>query len=76
MLDKIFVAPSLNSLFITGFLLLYILYLLVTQFKQFIRLDFFKKITLLTLLVGAVGVHGLIHIGVEDSYDFNPYKWI
>ena len=76
MLDKILVAPSLNSLFITGFLLLYILYLLVTQFKQFLNLDFYKKTTLLALLVGAVGVHGLIHIGVEDSYNFNPYKWI
>ena len=76
MLDKFLVAPSLSSLFITGFLLLYIFYLLVTHFNHFINLDFYKKTTLLTLLVGAVGVHGLIHIGVEDSYGFNPYKWI
>jgi uncharacterized membrane protein YdcZ (DUF606 family) len=76
MLQQILVAPSLSSLFVTGFLLLYIFYLLVTQFKQFVNLDFYKKISLLALLVGAVGVHGLIHIGVEDSYDFNPYKWI
>lgn len=76
MLQQILVAPSLNSLFITGFLLLYIFYLLVTQFKQFVNLDFYKKVSLLALLVGAVGVHRLIHIGVEDSYDFNPYKWI
>jgi hypothetical protein len=76
MLEQILVAPSLNSLFVTGFLLLYILYLLVSQYKQFVHLDIYKKVTLLSLLVGAVGVHGLIHIGVEDSYGFNPYRWI
>lgn len=76
MIDRFIVAPSLNSLFITGFILLYIFYLLVTHFKQFINLDFYKKTTLLALLVGAIGVHGLIHVGVEDSYGFNPYKWI
>ncbi len=76
MLQQILVAPSLNSLFVTGFLLLYIFYLLVTHFKQFVNLDFYKKVSLLALLVGAVGGHGLIHIGVEYSYDFNPYKWV
>ena len=76
MLEQILIAPSINSLFITGFLLLYIFYLLVTHFNQFIKLDFYKKTTLLTLLVSAIGVHGLIHIGVENIYGFNPYKWI
>jgi hypothetical protein len=76
MLVNILIAPSVSCLFVTGFLILYILYLLVKHFRQFINLDFYKKSTLLSLLVGAVGVHGLIHIGVEDSYDFNPYKWI
>ena len=76
MLSNILIAPSLSSLFVTGFFLLYIFYLLVKHFKQFVNLDFYRKTTLLALLVGAVGVHGLIHIGVEDSYNFNPYKWI
>lgn len=70
------IAPSLNSLVITGFLLLYIFYLLVTHFKQFVSLDFYRKINILSLFVIAVGIHGLIHLGVEDSYGFNPYKWI
>lgn len=40
------------------------------------RLDFYKKIMLLSTLTIAIGIHGLIHLGVEDEYDFNPYKWI
>lgn len=76
MLEKILFAPSLNSLLITGFLLLYILYLIVTHFKQFINLSFYNKVTLLSLIVSAVGAHGLVHLGLEDVYDFNPYRWI
>jgi hypothetical protein len=76
MLRNILIAPSLNSLFITGFLLLYVFYLLVTHFKEFVNLDFFRKINILSLFVIAIGIHGLIHLGVEANYGFNPYKWV
>jgi hypothetical protein len=36
----------------------------------------YEKITILSLLVMAIGIHGLIHLGVEQQYGFNPYKWI
>jgi hypothetical protein len=68
-------APSLHSLFVTGILLLAIAYLLVTNFAAFKRLDVYRKTTLLALLTVAVGVHGLIHLGTESVYGFNPYKW-
>ena len=76
MLRTILIAPSLNSLFITGFLLLYVFYLLVTHFKEFVNLDFFRKINILSLFVIAIGIHGLIHLGVEANYGFNPYNWV
>ena len=76
MLSNILIAPSLNSLFVTGFLLLFIFYLLVTHFTQFNNLEFYRKINILALLVIAVGVHGLIHLGVESVYGFNPYNWL
>ena len=49
MLSNILIAPSLNSLFITGILL--------------------STITI------AIGIHGLIHLGTEIHYNFNPYNW-
>jgi hypothetical protein len=76
MLLNTLVAPSLNSLFITGFLLLIILFIFVSHYKQFSNLDFYRKINILSLLVIAIGIHGLIHLGVEMNYGFNPYKWI
>ena len=67
MLANIFIAPSLNSLFITGFLLLFILILFLTNYTQFMRLDYYRKLNILSLFVIAIGVHGLIHLGVETK---------
>ncbi len=76
MLSNILIAPSLNSLFVTGFLILTILYIFVTNFQQFKRLDSYRKLTILSLITIAVGAHGLIHLGVESAYGFTPYRWI
>jgi hypothetical protein len=75
MLSDILIAPSLNSLVVTGILLLIILVIFVSNYKQFTLLDNYRKITILSLITIAVGVHGLIHLGVEINYGFNPYKW-
>jgi hypothetical protein len=75
MLKDLLIAPSVNSLFFTGFLLLTIFYIFFMNFNSIMRLDFYRKIILLSTLTIAIGIHGLIHLGVEDEYDFNPYKW-
>jgi hypothetical protein len=75
MLSNILIAPSLNSLFVTGLLILFILFVFISNYKQFTRLDYYSKITLLSLMTIAFGVHGLIHLGAEINYDFNPYQW-
>jgi hypothetical protein len=36
----------------------------------------YEKIIILCMLSIAIGSHGLIHLGVEREYGFNPYKWI
>ena len=75
MLSNILVAPSLNSLFLTGFLLLFIFIIFISNYKQFMRLDYYKKLNILSLFVIAIGTHGLVHLGVETNYGFNPYRW-
>jgi hypothetical protein len=76
MLSNILIAPSLNSLFITGMLLLVIFFLVITNFNQLLKYTLYEKITMLSLIVIAIGIHGLIHLGVEQEYDFNPYNWV
>lgn len=75
MLADYLIATSLNSLFITGLLLFFIFILIVTHMKQFYRLAFYPKILLLSTLAIAIGTYGLIHLGLESRYNFNPYKW-
>jgi hypothetical protein len=69
-----YLAPSLNSLFLTGVILLFMFYVIITNFKPFMRLDYYRKLQILSLITIAIGVHGLIHLGVETVYGFNPYK--
>jgi hypothetical protein len=75
MLSNIPISPSLNTLLITGFLLFSILFIFVTNFKQLKNLDAYHKLMILSLLTIAVGTHGLIHLGLEYVYGFNPYKF-
>jgi hypothetical protein len=75
MLSDYLIAPSLNSLFVTGLLLLMILIIVVTNFNDVKKFTTFQKISILCILTIAIGSHGLIHLGVEKQYGFNPYKW-
>jgi hypothetical protein len=69
------IAPSLNSLFLTGILILYILVIFFMNFTKIMKLGLYQKLTIISLITIAFGIHGLIHLGVEVNYDFNPYKW-
>jgi hypothetical protein len=75
MLSNTLVAPSVNSLFVTGFLLLAIMITVFKNYKRIINLNYYQKIMLLSTLAIAIGIHGLIHLGVEKEYNFNPYNW-
>ena len=69
------IAPSFNSLFLTGILILSIFIIFVINFNKIMTLGFYKKLTLLSIITIAIGVHGLIHLGLEVNYGFNPYRW-
>ena len=68
------IAPSFNSLFVTGILILSIFIIFVINFNKIMTLGFYQKINLLSIITIAIGVHGLIHLGLEVNYGFNPYK--
>ena len=70
------IAPSLNSLFFTGILLLFIFIIFIKNLKKINNLNYYQKIMLLSTVTIAIGIHGLIHLGVEMQYNFNPYNWI
>jgi hypothetical protein len=75
MLADYLIAPSLNSLFFTGILILFIFFIFIKNLKKILKLPYYDKLSLLSMLTVAVGMHGLVHLGVETNYGFNPYKW-
>lgn len=76
MLSDYLIAPSLNALFVTDLILITIIILLFKNYSAIMRLNYYKQIMLLSSLTIAVGSHGLMHLGVEKQYNFNPYNWI
>ena len=76
MLADYLIAPSLNSLFISGLTLLFILIILIINFREVNRFTTFQKLSILAVLTIAISSHGLVHLGVEQQYNFNPYTWI
>ena len=74
MLEQYLIAPSFNSLLITGLLLLFSLVLFIQNRKEILKLGHHKLIKLALLASIAIGIHGLLHLGTECIYGFNPYK--
>lgn len=70
------ITPSLMSLFATGIVILIIITILLSNYNNFLQLNYITKIKLLTLLCIAIGIHGLIHLGVEVIYNYNPLKML
>jgi hypothetical protein len=68
------IAPSMNGLLFTGMLLLSILIIFIKNYRQFLKLNYYQQITLLSLLTLAIGIHSILHLGSEVFYGFNPYK--
>jgi hypothetical protein len=76
MLVDYLIAPSLNALLVTTLILLTIIILMVKNYSSIMRLNYYQQIVLLTSLSIATATHGLVHLGVEERYNFNPYNWL
>ncbi len=68
LLDK----PSFYSLFITGILFLWIIIIVFKSYKTLFKLTPEKGIHLIACIGLLIGVHGLIHLGLEYVYNYNP----
>jgi hypothetical protein len=65
--NNVYVFPSFYSLAITSILILLIAILVISNFKQILKLDFYKQISMLAVIAIAVGNHGLLHALFEPA---------
>lgn len=71
---SIWTKPSFYSLPITGILILLVFIKIIfnwDNFKQLLMSDYLVVLLLLTI---ALGIHGLLHLGLEVYYNFNPME--
>ncbi len=73
-MSTLLMAPSMNGLILTGFLMLIIIIIFAKNYSQFLKLNYYQQLTLLSLLSLAIGIHSMLHLGAEVFYGFNPYK--
>jgi hypothetical protein len=68
--------PSFYSLPITG-ILLFVSLLLIFQHSSKVgsSMSTYQLVNLLLLFSLAIGVHGLLHLGLEYVYNFNPLDY-
>ena len=74
-MSTLLMAPSMNGLILTGFLMLIVVIIFAKNYRQFSKLNYYQQIILLSLLTLTIGIHSMLHLGAEIFYGFNPYKW-
>lgn len=65
-------APSFFSQLFNGVLIFIFLFILFTNYNAFYKSDFTKKLQIIGTLAIAIGVHGSLHLGLEQAYGYNP----
>ena len=64
--------PSFYALAITGMISLILVLLVVNNFKLIKNLPIDKLILVISLVGMVIGIHGLLHLGMEAVYNYNP----
>jgi hypothetical protein len=64
--------PSFFALVINGFLLFILLFIVIFNFRSFIKTDYIKLLPIIGIMSIAFGIHGSLHLGLEQAYNYNP----
>ena len=77
MTNSLFIlAPSFFCLVFNGIFLLLMILLIIFNYKSFVSIDHIKLIPLIGTVAIAIGIHGLLHLGLEQAYNYNPYTYL
>jgi hypothetical protein len=66
--------PSFYSLAFTGFLILLIMLIVFSNINRLNHLSPEKLIKVISLIGILIGVHGILHLGLEAVYNYNPME--
>jgi len=66
------IAPSYFAQISNGLLILAFLFILISNYRSFLNTNYITKLQIIGALAIAVGVHGSLHLGLEQVYGYNP----
>jgi hypothetical protein len=65
-------APSYFAQIANGLLIIIFLYVLFSNYRLFLKTNYITQLQIIGALAIALGVHGTLHLGLEQVYDYNP----
>ena len=68
--------PSFYAGCINGLLILIIVVVIIRNRKEINTYDSYKQLMLLGMIAILIGVHALIHLGMEYVYNWNPLNYV
>lgn len=66
--------PSIYSHIINGILLIVISIIIVVNLVKISHFGLYNILVILLLFNIAMGIHSISHLGLEKTYNYNPYK--
>jgi hypothetical protein len=66
------IAPSYFAQVANGLLILVFLYVILSNYSSFLKINYVTKLQIIGTLAIALGVHGSLHLGLEQAYNYNP----
>lgn len=64
--------PSYFAQVVNGLFILVFLYILLSNYKSFIKTNYITQLQIIGFLTIAIGIHGFLHLGLEHIYNYNP----
>jgi hypothetical protein len=71
-MTNLYLVPSFLAHIVSGFILIFVVILIISNYAKIINLDFYKQIMFGLLFSICIGIHGLSHLGLEKIYNHNP----
>ena len=75
-MPAIYLVPSFYTHIISGLLVVFAIYILYANYSKIRNLETYKILILILGFSISIGIHGLSHLGLETTYNYNPLNLI
>jgi hypothetical protein len=70
----ILLKPSFYATVTTGILILLLVIIGIRSFNEIKTYDTYRLLMVIGIFTILVGIHGMLHLGLEAVYDYNPLE--